>query len=223
VIRSCFALLCLLALAACEPVGIEANSAPAAESLPRGEGFDFYVLALSWSPSYCQAEGEDANPQQCKASRPYAFVVHGLWPQYENGYPENCPTAERSVSGRIVRSMLDLMPSAGMVRHQWRRHGSCTGLSQEDYFRVVRQAAERVAIPGELQRRESPATVSPDEIEKAFLRVNPDLAADAMAVTCDRRYLREVRICMTRELDFRSCPQVDRKGCRKPALMPPVR
>src|SRR6188768_4245397 len=52
--------------------------------------FDFYVLALSWSPSYCEQAGDRKSAQQQCGARPFSFVVHGLWPQYERGFPEFC-------------------------------------------------------------------------------------------------------------------------------------
>lgn len=191
---------------------------------PLGSGFDFYVLALSWSPSYCAAEGEDANRQQCAAGRPYAFVVHGLWPQFERGYPEDCPTDKRDVSNETARKLYDLMPSAGLIRHEWRTHGTCAGLSQDDYFATLRMAREKVAIPAEFGRLDVYRSVSPADAERAFLQSNPSLPADGIAVTCDKHYLREVRICLTKALSFRACPEVDRRSCRlDKAVMPPVR
>lgn len=204
----------------------ERTAKPAARkaSIPQGKGFDFYVLSLSWSPSYCEAEGEDANDQQCDAGRPYAFVVHGLWPQFERGYPEDCRTDQPNVSNETLRTLYDLMPSAGLIRHQWRKHGSCSGLSQADYFRVLRTAREGIAIPGEFRRLEDYRTLDPDQAEKAFLTANPGMPASGIAVTCDRRYLREVRICMDKGLAFRPCPEVDRRTCRlDKVVMPPVR
>ncbi len=197
---------------------------PAFPNLPRGEGFDFYVLSLSWSPSYCEAEGEEANRQQCAAGRPYAFVVHGLWPQYEHGFPADCPTGTPDVSNAELRKLYDIMPSAGLIRHQWRKHGACSGLSQDDYFAVLRAAREAVVVPARFRRLDGYLTVAPGEAETAFLQANPSLPADAVAVTCDRRYLREVRICLTKDLQFRSCPEVDRRDCRLArVVMPPVR
>lgn len=127
----------LLLLTACEPSTEQeqpakapiAQTAPAAvdapvaedsrsASVPAGQGFDFYVLSLSWSPSYCEAEGEDANRQQCETGRPYAFVVHGLWPQFERGYPESCQTSEADVQNATLRTLYDIMPSAGLIRYQ---------------------------------------------------------------------------------------------------------
>src|SRR5262249_7728423 len=113
------AMACAFLLSGCEQ---SSESAPTIEpaasttEVPLGKGFDFYVLALSWSPSYCEAEGEDANRQQCKAARPYAFVVHGLWPQFERGYPEDCATSDSKVPNMMLRTLYDLMPSAGLIR-----------------------------------------------------------------------------------------------------------
>lgn len=207
-----------------QPVAPESPAGPAERQLPLGTGFDFYVLSLSWSPSYCEAEGQEANRQQCGTARPYAFVVHGLWPQFERGYPESCRTAEPDVPNATLRTLYDLMPSAGLIRHQWRKHGSCSGLAQDDYFAVLRAARETVAIPAEFRHLDAYRTLDPDDAEAAFLKANPSLPRDAVAVTCDRRYLREVRICMTKELEFRSCPEVDRRDCRlAKVVMPPVR
>lgn len=211
--------LCITA-AACQP-----ENYARADDLPIGAGFDFYVLSLSWSPSYCAAEGEEAGPPQCGGPRPYGFIVHGLWPQFERGYPENCRTGQPlDMPRERVASLMDIMPSSGLIRHQWRKHGACAGLTQHDYFSVLRAAWERVALPGALRELPAPRRLDPDQVEEAFLSANPDLPEDGIAVTCDRRYLREIRICMTKELDFRSCAEVDRRGCRlDSAIMPAVR
>lgn len=189
-----------------------------------GSGFDFYVLSLSWSPSYCEAEGEVANRQQCASGRPYGFVVHGLWPQYERGFPENCPTGEPDVASQTARALYDVMPSAGLIRHQWRKHGACAGLGQQDYFATLRAAHDKITIPEEYRRLDSYRTVAPAVVEGAFRTANPMLPAQGISVTCDERYLREVRICLTKELAFRPCPDIDRRSCRSTAaVMPPMR
>ena len=163
-----------------------APPAAGAAQMPLGSGFDFYVLSLSWSPSYCEAEGEDANPQQCKAARPYAFVVHGLWPQFERGFPEDCPTDEPKVTNETLRTLYDLMPSAGLIRHEWTSHGACTGLSQGDYFTVLRAAREKIAIPQQYQQIDDYLTVAPRDAEAAFLQGQPDDAGRR-----HRRHLRQ--------------------------------
>lgn len=207
-------------LAACEP---QSAGSSFADTIPQGNGYDFYVLSLSWSPSYCEIEGANANRQQCGRQSDYGFVVHGLWPQFERGWPEFCDSSEPSrVPESIVRTAIDLMPSAGLIGHQWRKHGSCTGLTQEDYFSVVRQAHDTIVIPDRFENVDSTVTVSPVEAEKAFMSANPGLRADGIAVTCEDRYLSEVRICLTKQLEFRSCPEIDRRGCRVPrATLPP--
>jgi ribonuclease T2 len=187
--------------------------------------FDFYVLALSWSPSYCAAEGADANRQQCGPGRDFGFVVHGLWPQYERGYPQYCPTRQPSrVPDALGRGYLDIMPSMGLIGSEWRKHGVCTGLTQADYLALTRRAFERVKIPPALSAPDAPQMLSPAAIEAAFVAANPGLTAGAMATACDARRFREVRICLTLELTFRTCPEVDADGCRIPrADVPPVR
>lgn len=214
-------LFALLLAAGCEPAPDARDETGSVEAK---NGFDFYVLALSWSPSFCTAEGADANPQQCDGGKPYAFIVHGLWPQWERGYPENCPTERRDVASATMRGLYDLMPSDALIRHQWRKHGSCSGLDQENYFATLRKARERVQIPAPFRRLDAARTVAPAEVENAFLRANPGLPADGVAVLCDKRLFREVRICLTKSLAFRACPEVDRRACRAGnVLMPPVR
>jgi ribonuclease T2 len=116
------------------------------------------------------------------------------------------------------------MPSAGLIRHEWRAHGTCSGLSQKDYFDVLRRARETIVIPPEFRRLDDYRTLHPNEAERAFVQSNPGLVEADLAVTCDKRYLREVRICLTRQLEFQTCPEVDRRACRiAKVVMPPMR
>ncbi|MGC4025299.1 MAG: ribonuclease T [Mesorhizobium sp.] len=183
--------------------------------------FDFYVLSLSWSPSYCLEEGDDANSQQCSTNRPYGFIVHGLWPQYERGYPRECYTSQRRVPDSIVDAMQDIMPSGSLVGHQWRMHGSCSGLSQRDYFRAVRKAYGSLSIPKQFQSVRQGDQVGAYDIERAFMSANPGLPEDGISVACGKNLLREVRICMTRDLKFRTCGELERKACRANSLQVP--
>lgn len=186
--------------------------------------FDHYVLALSWSPSYCEAMGTRAEPAQCATARPFAFVVHGLWPQYERGWPESCQNPAPYVPEPVLRSMLDIMPSRRLVLHEWRKHGTCAGLDATAYFDKVRRAYQAVTIPEAFRRLDDYTMVAPGEVEAAFRAANPGLAADMIAVECDRRRLTEVRICMNRQLGFTSCAEVDRRACRASrVVMPPLR
>jgi ribonuclease T2 len=187
--------------------------------------FDFYVLSLSWSPSYCAAAGDRADPDQCSSGRPFAFVAHGLWPQYTRGYPEHCAADYRGPDRDLIASMLDIMPSRSLIRHEWYKHGTCAGLSPRRYFATTRRAFEAVVIPPRLKRLEKPIIVDPQVLEKAFIAVNEGMPADAIAVTCNGNRIREVRICLTRDLSgYHACPQIDRAACRRQnQRMPPVR
>ncbi len=190
--------------------------------------FDFYVLALSWSPSFCEAAKERGrqsrgSDSQC-SSRPFSFVVHGLWPQYERGFPQYCQVPSPRLNRQIVSSMLDLMPSPGLVFHEWDTHGTCSGLAPRAYFETVRKARAVVKIPERFIDLTSYVTISPDEVEEAFVQANPGLSRGAISVTCDSRRLSEVRVCMSKEFGFRDCPEQERRACRRDKLvMPPVR
>jgi ribonuclease T2 len=154
----------------------------------------------------------------------FSFVVHGLWPQYEKGSPEFCQNPAPRLDRAIVSSMLDLMPSPRLIFREWDRHGTCSGLAARAYFDQVRRARAIVKIPDSFLELSEPLTVTPAEVEDAFVKANPGLTADSIAVSCDSRRLNEVRICMTRDLKFQPCAEVDRRACRREKLvMPPVR
>jgi ribonuclease T2 len=186
----------------------------------QGRGFDFYVLALSWSPSFCATDDAAQNSDQCAADADFGFVVHGLWPQYERGYPEFCDTDTR-LSRDIVDLMLDVMPDADLVRHEWRKHGTCSGLSAEDYFATTRGALAAVDIPPALSGSAKDKRISAAAVEAAFVAANPGLSEEGIAISCRSGFLAEVRICLTLELDFRACPEVDAAGCRRSDLRLP--
>jgi ribonuclease T2 len=189
--------------------------------------FDFYVLSLSWSPSFCEAASERGNSGrsqiQC-AGRPFSFVVHGLWPQYERGFPEYCQRPSPRLARNIMNSMLDLMPAPGLIFSEWDKHGTCSGLGERAYFETIRKARAGVKIPEEFLQLSEPKTIAPGEIEEAFIKANPGLSSSAISVTCDSRRLSEVRLCLSKDLQFRSCEEIDRRACRRDeVLMPPIR
>src|SRR5260370_10518200 len=189
--------------------------------------FDFYVLSLSWSPSFCEAASERGgggrSQIQC-GGRPYSFVVHGLWPQYEHGFPDYCQRPSPRLDRNIVSSMLDLMPAPGLIFNEWDKHGTCSGLAARAYFETIRKARSAVKIPPEYLELSEPKTVAPAEIEDAFIKVNPGLSTQAIAVTCNRTRLSEVRICMTKDLQLRTCEEIDRRASHsEPVTIPPLR
>jgi ribonuclease T2 len=189
--------------------------------------FDSYVLALSWSPSYCEAARARASARkgdmQC-GGRPFAFVVHGLWPQYEQGFPSYCQVPAPKLDRAIVGGALELMPSPNLVMHEWDRHGTCTGLTPAAYFETVRKARAVVKIPADYLDLAAPISVTPDEVAEAFVKINPGLSRADMAVACDKTRLTEVRLCVTKDFSFHACPDVARRSCaRDKVAMPAVR
>jgi ribonuclease T2 len=187
--------------------------------------FDFYVLSLSWSPSFCRDSEERGRNGGIQCSgRPYSFVVHGLWPQYERGFPRDCQVPAPRLNRNIMTSMLDLMPAPGLVFHEWDNHGTCSGLGPQAYFDLVRKARATVKIPEVYTSPSKTLVVTPDEVEQAFIKANPGLTREAIAVTCGSTRLSEVRICLGKDLRFRDCAEVNHNACRRNKLnMPPVR
>lgn len=203
------------------------DPAPTPRAAPSGvpeDGFDYYVLALSWSPSYCEHEATERDRLQC-GGRPYHFIVHGLWPQNARGYPQDCPTDTPRVPDALVDEMLDIMPSRGLIGHEWRSHGACTGKTQEQYFATVRAAWEQVVIPPRFEQLDKPLSISPRDVVQAFVAANAMLRPEQIAVTCANQALDEVRLCLTRDLKFTECgAQTRRSMCRQERVrMPPVR
>jgi ribonuclease T2 len=189
--------------------------------------FDFYVLALSWSPSFCAEIAERADgrapPAEC-GTHAYPFIVHGLWPQYESGFPQDCQVPSPRLNRAIVSTMLDLMPSPRLIFSEWDRHGTCTGLSQDSYFDTVRKARALVTIPAEYREPQQALDVSPAAVKGAFIKANPGLAADDVAVDCDSKRLTDVRLCLSKDLKFRACREIVERSCqRQQVQMPGVR
>jgi ribonuclease T2 len=181
--------------------------------------FDYYVLSLSWSPQYCAGSHRD-DGEQC--SRPYAFVAHGLWPQNERGYPRDCRARER-VSDDTIDRMLPLMPSRGLVIHEWRNHGACSGLGADDYFATVEKAYRSVHIPERYRALDRYITVSPEQLKRDFVGANPQMHESGLAVQCSGHYLQEVRVCLTRQLEPRDCSADVEDRCGGSTTLRPVR
>ena len=222
-----FRLVISLGFLALAALSVDPASAQDRRQNAPGE-FYFYVLSLSWSPSFCEAAqergGTNRSAQMQCGGRPYSFVVHGLWPQYDRGFPNYCERPAPRLARNIMQSMLDLMPAPGLIFNEWDKHGTCSGLGQRAYFEAIRKARAGVKIPDEFLDLQQAKTIAPDAIEEAFIKVNPGLSNSAIAVTCDRNRLTEVRVCMSKDLQFRACEEIDRRACRRDqVVMPPMR
>ena len=184
--------------------------------------FDYYLLSLSWAPDFCEHAGAERDPQECAPGRRLGFVVHGLWPQLDDGgHPSECAPAS-PVARDIVQRTLGLIPGEWLIQHEWRDHGTCSGLSAGAYFDTVRRAYEQVVIPPEFRQPDRRVDLSPREIEGKFIAANPRFR-DSLRVECSGGELSEVRVCMTKDLAPRPCSMHDSR-CPAPRIgMMPVR
>ena len=220
--RAAVVVLALIALACADRTATARHWNRASAAAP-GE-FAYYLLSLSWSPAFCLSS---PGAEECNGPRHFGFVVHGLWPQNEQGWPEFCDS-RRAVPGDVVQGISDLMPARGLVYHEWSAHGTCSGLQPAEFFELVRRAYQSVAIPRELAAPARAVEQPPAAIAGAFLNTNARLPPQAVVVTCSRQStprLREVHICLDRQLSPRPCsPGALRGACRAPqVLVPPIR
>ena len=182
-------------------------------AVPTGR-FDYYLFTLSWSPEYCHSH---PSAQQCGGDHP-GFVVHGLWPQFNNGqWPSAC-SSERGLSN--PSSMLDIMPDSRLIQHEWTTHGTCTGLTANQYFGVIRQAYKAIRIPSSLVGPTRTTTRSAGEIKQMFADINPGLSSDEIVVSCHNRYLSAVAFCLAKNLRPTTCQAV--RDCTARAIRIPA-
>lgn len=188
----------------------------------RAGDFDYYVLALSWSPNWCALEGDAREAEQC--ARDFGWVVHGLWPQYENGWPSYCITTERAPSRSLTSEQADIFGAGGAAWYQWKKHGVCSGLSADNYYRLAREAYARVTRPEVLRKLDRAVKLPASVIEDAFLAANPGWNADMVTITCRSGHIQEARVCLTRSLEPRPCGDDVVRDCTlDDALFMPIR
>ncbi|MFY0596980.1 MAG: ribonuclease T2 [Cognatishimia sp.] len=194
-----------------------------AEGEKAGE-FDYYVLALSWSPNWCAIEGDSKNSPQCHPREDHGWILHGLWPQFHRGWPSYCRTTERAPSRSMTNEMSDIMGTSGLAWHQWKKHGTCSGLSARGYFELSREAYEAIERPQVLRKLDKSVRLPAHLIEEVFLKENPGLSPEGLTVTCKYGYIQEARICLSKSLDPVPCGRDVIKDCTlTDALFDPVR
>lgn len=197
---------------------------PARAEGERAGQFDYYVLSLSWSPSWCALEGDARRSVQCRHGTGNGWILHGLWPQYERGWPSDCRGATRQPSRSETRAMADIMGEAGSAWYQWKKHGRCSGLDPADYFALARRAYASITRPKIFRKLPRIVALPARVVEQAFLKANPGLAPDGVTVTCKAGLVQEVRICLTRELNPRACGADVARDCTlRDAKMAPIR
>jgi ribonuclease T2 len=202
----------LLPMAGCGPhaqnttpaESTKTSSAGAATSTSTA-GFDFYLLNLSWSPEFCYS-----HPSAPECAAHAAFVLHGLWPQNNDGtYPENCSNAPGPADPTQFE---DIYADLGLLAHEWRTHGTCSGLSGDAFFSAARTAYRSVAIPGALSSLRSQTSLPPDQILDLFTASNPAIPRSSLALSCGHNYLTAVEVCLDKNLHPITCQSV--RSCR---------
>jgi ribonuclease T2 len=182
--------------------------------------FDYYLLTLSWSPTFCLTRPKN---EQC-SGKGYGFVLHGLWPQYASGgWPQSCPPLVPLSQAERAKG-LTLFPTQRLLEHEWKKHGTCSGLGASGYLEAADKAVGAVQIPEQLQPFSTTIYFEAREIAQLFRQSNPGIPADGIAIICNGPELSEVRVCMGKDLAFGACGKGVRNQCRSGEIrVPPVR
>lgn len=182
-------------------------------ALVNGQGsagsFDYYLFVLSWSPEFCYAPQHRSEPE-CREHK--AFVVHGLWPQSAHGGRlEDCTSSQAAPTD--TSPVEGIMPS-NVIEHEWQAHGTCSGLSGNDYFALIRKVSDSIKIPGRYQHPTQSFTERGSELKKDFEQANPQLADGDIAVQVRHGYLNQVEICISKSANPApiACSNVNDEG-----------
>ena len=214
-----------LANAVAPPAALPPAPAPTATNAGFGPlapgNFDFYVLTLSWSPGFCETNPAGNGKAQCDSGSNLGFVVHGLWPQFERGYPSDCD--QRQATQAALALARGVFPDQGLARYEWGKHGTCSGLPPEAYFADVKRARDAIAIPAAFNAPNGDQNFSPNDIMRSFTDANPRLRPGMLAVGCKGGVLEEVRFCLSKDLrSYQACPEVVQQSCRAGQLRVPA-
>jgi ribonuclease T2 len=196
-----------------------AQSVSAAPREVTGAGFRYYVLSLYWLPTLCS---ESPDLDECGGATRNGFIVHGLWPVLDFNSPTQCGGGD-VLSDSLVGSLKDLLPTRQLVEREWKVHGTCTGLTPEGFFALLRQAYGSVNVPqlggGGIQ------TQNIHQIIKGFTNADHGLPPQAIVLTCSDNpaRLREVRICLAKNLALNYCTgETLMASCRTPNIEVPT-
>jgi ribonuclease T2 len=201
-----------------------AQTAPSASPPVATTQFDYYVMTLSWAPGFCDLGGKETSSPECEEGSGDGFVVHGLWPNNEyRPNPESC--LGRDATPDELDDEHGVYPNDRLAAYEYRKHGTCTGLSANDYFATVRNVRARLKIPEIFRAPSEQSQMAPEEIEQAFMTANPNLHPDNMAISCSNGELVDVRFCLAKDLSSYSvCRKVARHSCQRGSIVvAPVR
>jgi ribonuclease I len=108
--------------------------------------FDFYLLAMTAHSAFC-ADGHERKAE-CRARGQRPLAIHGLWPEnlQPRTYPHDCPAPKLSLDPMLEQQLVELMPGMAdqLHEHEWREHGGCSGLDDDDYYQRTLELARAV-------------------------------------------------------------------------------
>ena len=172
-------------------------------------------MTLSWAPGFCDLGGKETSSPECAEGSGDGFVVHGLWPNNEyRPNPESCLGHDATPDD--LDDEHGVYPNDRLAAYEYRKHGTCTGLSPHDYFATVRSVRARLKIPEMFQAPSEQLQMAPEEIEQAFMTANANLHPDNMAISCSNGELVDVRFCLAKDLSsYAVCRKVARHTCQR--------
>jgi len=178
--------------------------------------FDYYLLTLSWAPEFCATNPQGKSSAECDPKKHMGMVVHGLWPQYNNGkWPQDCASSP-PVASATVTHMLPIMPGSSLIQHEWAKHGTCSGLSVDDYFAAIEKLYNELQVPDDFKQPSSSSMANPSGIEQKFAAAN-NAPATAFRVSCPQNKFSALEICLSKDLKYKACPNTV-KDCRAPQV-----
>ena len=185
------------------------SHAPPEPRAPASSSFDFYLMALTVHPAFC-ADGH-SRKRECQVRGHRPLVIHGLWPERNEprSYPRGCVAAPLELDSALALELADFMPGVAdhLDEHEWREHGGCSGLGDDEYFRHALELARGVdaALSAKLTTLAGRETTAADlrELVNSFqpglgssLTFHCRTLRDAPEAHSREPYLIEVRQCV---------------------------
>lgn len=178
--------------------------------------FDYYTLAVTLTPAFCDLNPEKRNSVQCRERMPVS--VHGLWPErFQGRPPEYCDGHEFAVSQSNEKLLRRIMPDAGLRRYQWKKHGRCSGLAADRYFSMLTREFDELKWPEQFRARGRDVDIGRDVLLAELLRINPGVQLKGVVLRCSGKgrppLLTEVRLCLSPEGASVPCSANYRPNC----------
>lgn len=185
------------------------TAAPKSDAAVSRADFDFYLMAMSVHAAWCADGNRDR--RECRAGSDRPLVIHGLWPERlePRTYPRDCPGPRLDLEDATANELRPFMPGmqSGLHDHEWREHGTCSGLGDDDYFRATLTLARGLdAALRTVLTSHAGDTIDAADLRTAANRLQPGIGRtftlhcrtlrDAPRSQRNQPYLVEVRQCV---------------------------